>query len=94
VKGLSLRMDQGQHLLIVGNSGAGKSSLLRAIAGYVCIFMCVCVYVCMYVYTRVCVNIYSLLESVGQESRLCLEPLQGMYAFMHACMHVCTRVCV
>jgi putative ATP-binding cassette transporter len=30
---LSLDLNEGQHLLIVGNSGAGKSSLLRAIAG-------------------------------------------------------------
>mmetsp|Transcript_4453 Transcript_4453/g.4217 ORF Transcript_4453/g.4217 Transcript_4453/m.4217 type:complete len:796 (-) Transcript_4453:22-2409(-) len=30
---LNLDVKDGQHLLIVGNSGAGKSSLLRAIAG-------------------------------------------------------------
>lgn len=33
VQGLNLRMDPGQHLLIVGASGTGKSSLLRAVAG-------------------------------------------------------------
>jgi len=33
VTGLDLKMEPGQHLLIVGNSGAGKSSLLRTIAG-------------------------------------------------------------
>lgn len=33
VRGLSLTIKEGQDLLIVGNSGAGKSSLLRAIAG-------------------------------------------------------------
>ena len=33
IEGLNLKMDEGQHLLIVGNSGAGKSSLLRAVAG-------------------------------------------------------------
>ena len=33
IKKLSLDLNKGQHLLIVGNSGAGKSSLLRAIAG-------------------------------------------------------------
>ena len=30
---LDLTVHEGEHLLIVGNSGAGKSSLLRAIAG-------------------------------------------------------------
>lgn len=33
IEGLSFKMEVGQHLLIVGNSGAGKSSLLRAVAG-------------------------------------------------------------
>jgi len=33
IKNLSLSLPQGDHLLIVGNSGAGKSSLLRAVAG-------------------------------------------------------------
>jgi len=33
IRNLNLEVDKGQHLLIVGNSGAGKSSLLRAIAG-------------------------------------------------------------
>ena len=33
IRDLSLELRPGQHLLIVGNSGAGKSSLLRAIAG-------------------------------------------------------------
>ena len=33
IEGLSFKIKEGQHLLIVGNSGAGKSSLLRAIAG-------------------------------------------------------------
>lgn len=33
VSNLNLKMESGQHLLIVGNSGAGKSSLLRTIAG-------------------------------------------------------------
>jgi ABC-type uncharacterized transport system fused permease/ATPase subunit len=33
IKNLTLQILTGQHLLIVGNSGAGKSSLLRAIAG-------------------------------------------------------------
>jgi putative ATP-binding cassette transporter len=33
VTDLSLTLEQGQGLLIMGNSGAGKSSLLRAIAG-------------------------------------------------------------
>jgi vitamin B12/bleomycin/antimicrobial peptide transport system ATP-binding/permease protein len=33
IQGLTLDLRLGQNLLIVGNSGAGKSSLLRAIAG-------------------------------------------------------------
>ena len=33
IKNLDLTVHEGEHLLIVGNSGAGKSSLLRAIAG-------------------------------------------------------------
>jgi ABC-type uncharacterized transport system fused permease/ATPase subunit len=33
IHGLNLDIEEGQDLLIVGNSGAGKSSLLRAIAG-------------------------------------------------------------
>ena len=33
IEGLNLSLKWGEHLLIVGNSGAGKSSLLRAIAG-------------------------------------------------------------
>ena len=33
VKELNLYLSEGEHLLIVGNSGAGKSSLLRGIAG-------------------------------------------------------------
>lgn len=33
IRGLNLDVAEGQDLLIVGNSGAGKSSLLRAIAG-------------------------------------------------------------
>lgn len=33
IKNLSFSLKKGEHLLIVGSSGAGKSSLLRAIAG-------------------------------------------------------------
>lgn len=33
IRDLNLSLEWGEHLLIVGNSGAGKSSLLRAIAG-------------------------------------------------------------
>jgi len=33
IDNLDLAVNEGEHLLIVGNSGAGKSSLLRAIAG-------------------------------------------------------------
>jgi len=33
VHGLNMELYEGEHLLIVGNSGAGKSSLLRGIAG-------------------------------------------------------------
>ena len=33
IENLNLTLEAGKHLLIVGNSGAGKSSLLRAIAG-------------------------------------------------------------
>lgn len=33
VRNLSLQLFEGQHLLVVGNSGAGKSSLLRGLAG-------------------------------------------------------------
>jgi ATPase subunit of ABC transporter with duplicated ATPase domains len=32
INDLTVNLEHGQHLLIVGNSGAGKSSLLRAIA--------------------------------------------------------------
>jgi vitamin B12/bleomycin/antimicrobial peptide transport system ATP-binding/permease protein len=33
IRNLNVHLNQGDHLLIVGSSGAGKSSLLRAIAG-------------------------------------------------------------
>ncbi|CAM9196906.1 unnamed protein product [Heterosigma akashiwo] len=33
VQGLTLALEEGQHLLIVGESGTGKSSLLRTLAG-------------------------------------------------------------
>ena len=33
IRNLSIELEEGRHLLIVGNSGAGKSSLLRGIAG-------------------------------------------------------------
>lgn len=33
IRNLNVSLQYGEHLLIVGNSGAGKSSLLRAIAG-------------------------------------------------------------
>ena len=33
IRNLSFALQEGQNLLIVGNSGAGKSSLLRAVAG-------------------------------------------------------------
>jgi len=33
IKDMDLSLDEGDNLLIVGNSGAGKSSFLRAIAG-------------------------------------------------------------
>ena len=33
IQNLDMSIGEGEHLLIVGNSGAGKSSLLRAIAG-------------------------------------------------------------
>ncbi|KVN07004.1 hypothetical protein WT09_32780 [Burkholderia stagnalis] len=33
LRGLNLRIGQGEHLLIMGQTGVGKSSLLRAVAG-------------------------------------------------------------
>jgi len=32
--GITLSLDQGQHLAVVGPSGSGKSTLLRLIAGF------------------------------------------------------------